>query len=371
MKKLLNFTRWLTWPTIAGLLAAFIILDKAPQFKPESSNTSLVAVNSYAPAVVAATPSVVNIYTSKVIKERPHPLLNDPFFRRLFQQNQRRQERVQRSLGSGVIISAEGLILTNNHVIDGADEILILLQDGRETLATLVGADPDTDLAVLKVSLGQLQPIALGQASNTRVGDVVLAIGNPFGFGHSVSQGIVSATGRYGLGLSTYENFIQTDAAINEGNSGGALVNAQGELLGINTANIPQAVGGSLGIGLATPVDLALSIMEDLVTYGQVIRGWLGLEARPIGSRNSTANTGLLITATSINGPADTAGLKQGDIITHINNQAIIDAHATMHAIAMMRPGQLITVTIARDQQAFNMEVELGRRPQANQAVKS
>lgn len=367
MRQLLKF---ITWPTIAGVLTAVIILDKAPQFNPPGDETTVTysapLSNSYAPAVEAASPSVVNIYTSKVVRESIHPLLNDPFLRRLFRQNGRSRERVQRSLGSGVIISNEGLILTNNHVISGADEILVLLHDGREALATLVGSDPDTDLAVLRIELKQLEAISLANSSDARVGDVVLAIGNPYGFGHSVSQGIVSATGRYGLGLSTYENFIQTDAAINQGNSGGALVDSRGRLLGINTAIYTNPGGGSMGIGLATPIDLALGIMEDLINYGQVIRGWLGLEVRPIISRDSTITNGLLVTATHLNGPGDKAGLRQGDIITHIDNKTVVDGRVTMHQIAMMRPGESISVTISRDTSNLSLKVELGTRPNQN-----
>lgn len=363
MRQVLKF---ITWPTIAGLLVAFIILDKIPQFNPDitaNQSVSPPANNSYAPAVAVASPSVVNIYTSKIVRERPHPLLSDPFFRRFFNQNRRNTERVQRSLGSGVIISAEGLVLTNNHVISGADEILVLLHDGREAIATLVGSDPDTDLAVLRIKLKNLEAISTANPSKAKVGDIVLAIGNPYGFGHSVSQGIISATGRYGLGLSTYENFIQTDAAINQGNSGGALVDSYGRLLGINTAIYTSQGGGSMGIGLATPIDLALGIMDDLVNYGQVIRGWLGLEVRPIISRDSAITNGLLVTSTYLNGPADSAGLRQGDIITHIDNRAVVDGRATMHQIAMMRPGESISITVSRDKRKLILEVELGTRP--------
>ena len=348
-------------------MAAFIILDKLPLLNSSEITTTPHPISysnlSYASDVDVASPSVVNIFTSKIIKENRHPLLIDPFFGRFYKQNSHRKDRVQRSLGSGVIISAEGLILTNNHVISGADEILVQLQDGRDVLASLVGSDQDTDIAVLQIKLDRIEAIPLGSPNSARVGDVVLAIGNPYGFGHSVSQGIVSATGRYGLGLSKYENFIQTDAAINQGNSGGALVDNRGQLLGINTAIYTTAQGGSMGIGLATPIDLALGIMEDLVNYGQVIRGWLGLEVRPILSRDTAATNGLLITVTHLNGPADNAGLRQGDIIIRINGDAVTDGRATMHQIAMMRPGESISITISRDDQELSLEVELGTRP--------
>ena len=359
-----------TWPTIAGILIAFIILDKAPQFNTQNNGSQSVnryhSNNSYALAVEAASPSVVNIYTSKIIRERPHPLINDPFFRRFFKSNRQNTERIQRSLGSGVIISAEGLILTNNHVIAGADEILVLLHDGRDAIAKLVGSDPDTDLAVLRIKLPNLEAITTTNPSKAKVGDIVLAIGNPYGFGHSVSQGIVSATGRYGLGLSTYENFIQTDAAINQGNSGGALVDSYGRLLGINTAIYTDQSGGSMGIGLATPIDLALGVMDDLVSYGQVIRGWLGLEVRPIISRESTMTNGLLVTSTYLRGPADSAGLRQGDIITQINNEDVVDGRATMQQIAMIRPGESIRITVSRDNTSLTLDIKLGTRPNKN-----
>jgi serine protease DegS len=312
---------------------------------------------------------VVNIYTTKQVQAMTHPLLNDPFFRHFFKRNNaRQQERIERSLGSGVIMGNQGFILTNHHVIDQATEILVLLHDGREALAKLVGTDPESDLAVLKIDLDNLQAIAIGDPSQAMVGDVVLAIGNPYGFGQTVTQGIISATGRYGLRLSTYENYIQTDAAINPGNSGGALVDAQGRLLGINTAIFTKS-GGSQGIGLATPSDLAIRIMTDLVEYGRAIRGWLGVEVQAISPAIAQANqldhnNGVVVTGLASNSPAAEAGMQLGDIIASINGEAVGDGHAGMNFIAATRPGDEVAVEMIRSGERFNLNVQIGSRPE-------
>ena len=328
-KQVLQF---ITWPAIAGILAAVILLQWYGPFRPgqfADRQAQAPAVASYADAVARAVPSVVNIYTSKRVPSRRHPLFDDPFFRRFFRNGDNRRERIQRSLGSGVIVSSEGLILTNRHVIAGAVEILVALHDGREGLATVVGSDVDTDLAVLHVEMQNLEPMALGNPDQARVGDVVLAIGNPYGFGHSVSQGIVSALGRYGLNLSTYEDFIQTDAAINQGNSGGALIDTQGRLLGINTAIYSQT-NKSNGIGLTIPSDLAISVMQDLRRYGKVIRGWMGLEVQQVLLAGNQSPHALRVSATYPAGPADKAGILPGDLITHIDMQAVRDGQFAM-----------------------------------------
>ena len=302
MKELLEFLRW---PVVCGLLAAIIILDHFPDLlginnANDTRSVSSQGPYSYAQAVQQAAPAVVNIHTRKTVKQKLPALYNDPILRYLLQKNIIRQkERVQNSLGSGIIINPNGYILTNNHVIKDADKILVLLQDGREALAKVIGIDRETDLAVLKIDLNELETITIGDPSQAMVGDVVLAIGNPYGFGHTVTQGIISATGRHGLELTTYENFIQTDAAINPGNSGGALVDARGRLLGISTA-IQSNSGGSQGIGLATPSDLAIRIMSDIIEYGKVIRGWLGVNVEPIPaataqSYNLPVNNGIII----------------------------------------------------------------------------
>jgi serine protease DegS len=361
-KKILKFVRW---PALCGLLAAVILLQWNGVLAPATQGIAVVSRGSYATAVERAVPSVVSIYTAR-IPSRRNPLFNDPVFRRFSS-----RERVQKSLGSGVIVSADGLILTNQHVISGADEIVVSLHDGREGLARVVGSDADTDLALLKIELENIQPIKLGKPEDARVGDVVLAIGNPFGFGHSVSQGIISALGRWGLNLSRYEDFIQTDAAINLGNSGGALVNTRGELLGINTATFSQAngastpIGGAIGIGLAIPADLAMSVIQDLLTYGKVIRGWMGIEVRVLDASTSGQPTAqqLQVTGLAPAGPAAQAGLQIMDIITHIDNQPIQSGHETMNRIAMLRPGDRVGLNVLRQGQLINLDAIVGIRP--------
>jgi serine protease DegS len=358
-----KFFQFVTWPVIAGLLLAYIVLDRMDNglIRGDSPSSSPRQA-SFSTAVDRAAPAVVNIYTSKRVVQN-HPWYQDPILRRFLGRNALREERVLRSLGSGVIMNAGGYILTNYHVIAGADEILVLLHDGRDALATLVGSDPETDLAVLKIDTDALAVIELGMPKTARVGDIVLAIGNPYGFGHSVSQGIISATGRY-VGLSTYENFIQTDAAINRGNSGGALVDANGHLLGINTAIFTER-NSALGIALATPSDLAVAIMDDIINFGEVIRGWVGLEVNTVLSPRATAG-GLRVSTTHLDGPADRAGLRQGDIITHINGSEVTDGRSTMNQIAMMRPGEKISIDVTRAGTALSFMLELGTRPKSS-----
>jgi serine protease DegS len=375
MNNLFKFFRWLSWPVLCGLLTAVIILDHLPgllnptPFLPAGDDGQApVHRNSFSDAVQRAAPTVVNIYTEKIVREKVPAIFSDPFFGKFLNPNNlREKERIQRSLGSGVIMSPQGFIITNNHVINDVDKILILLQDGREALAQVIGTDPDSDLAVLKINLENLDIISIGDPSSAMVGDIVLAIGNPYGFGQTVTQGIISATGRYGLQLSTYENYIQTDAAINPGNSGGALVDAEGNLLGINTA-IYSKTGGSHGIGLAIPATQALRIMSDLVQYGTVIRGWLGIEVRRLPraiaqANNLDLNNGVIITAIAPGGPAELSGMAIGDIITSINGQAVGDGQAGMNFIASTRPGDEVAVDIIREGQAFNINSQVGSRP--------
>lgn len=357
--------KFATWPALCGLLAALLLLQWNGMLPPLGKSISAGGRTSFATAVERAVPSVVNIYTAR-IPSRRNPLFDDPVFRRFSS-----RERVQQSLGSGVIVSGDGLVLTNRHVIAGADEILASLHDGREGLARVVGSDADTDLALLKLELENVQPIDLGDPEEMRVGDVVLAIGNPFGFGHSVSQGIISALGRWGLNLSRYEDFIQTDAAINLGNSGGALINTRGQLLGINTATFSQRTGnntpsgGAIGIGLAIPADLAMNVTRDLVTYGKVIRGWMGIEVRILLSQgNKTpAQQHLEVVTLAPGGPAAQAGVQMGDIITHINDEPIQSGRETMNQIAMLRPGDRIELRLLREGQAVNLDAVIGIRP--------
>ncbi|MEM0955333.1 MAG: trypsin-like peptidase domain-containing protein [Pseudomonadota bacterium] len=360
MRSLLQF---ITWPTIAGLLAAALILQWGQQQgSPVASELPIQDTGvTFANAVQRAIPSVVNIYTSKVLRERLPPVFEDPYYQRFLRQNNQRRERIQRALGSGVIVSDQGLILTSRHIIDGADTILVRLHDGRTSLAKVVGADVDTDLAVLQIDMPNIQAIPFGNPDHARVGDVVLAIGNPYGFGHSVSQGIISALGRYGLRLSTYEDFIQTDAAINEGNSGGALIDGEGRLLGINAATFSRSREFT-GIGLATPVDLALGVTEDIVAYGKVIRGWMGLSVQTI-FMTGTDTPSLLVTGTDPTGPAARNGIREGDIITHIGMKPVQDGRTTMNQIALLRPGDAVDIMLRRGSDDISLNVIVGSKP--------
>jgi serine protease DegS len=383
---------FLRWPVVFGLLAAIIILDYFPALlsgltpggQPAAAQASAASVTqgpySYAEAFNRAAPAVVNIYTSKTVRQKMPAVFDTPLFKRyLEQKNIRLQERIQRSLGSGVIISQEGYILTNYHVIKDADEILVRLQDDREALATVVGNHPETDLAVLKITLDGLNAIPLGNSSQAMIGDVVLAIGNAYGFGHTVTQGIISATGRYGINLNTYENYIQTDAAINPGNSGGALIDARGYLLGINTL-IFSKDGGSQGIGLAIPSDLAVGIMSDLVMYGEVIRGWLGIhvDVRPLSDQQSidsqlSVDIAMIVTSTDPGSPAAQSGLIANDIIIKINGRPVGNSRQTMEAamqfVETSRPGQKVSIDIVRDGVEFSLMAVLGARPRAQESA--
>ena len=322
---------------------------------------------SYSTAVEKAAPAVVNIYSSRVVEREEHPLMSDPFFRQFFADDLPTQQRLLSSLGSGVIVSDDGYVLTNHHVIDGADEIQVALRDGRETLAEVIGTDPESDLAVLQIDLDRLPVIHLADTEDVAVGDVAMAIGNPFGVGQTVTMGIISATGRSHLGLSAYEDFIQTDAAINPGNSGGALINAEGSLVGINTAIFSRS-GGSQGVGFAIPMRLARSILEDLVTQGRVIRGWLGIEAQEMtqdlaASFGLQAPRGVLISAVVPDGPAAQAGLRPGDVLLEVDGRPILDARAAMSDIAAIEPGATLPLTLVRSGETFTVELEVGERP--------
>jgi|TARA_E500000178_G_scaffold337452_1_gene376653 serine protease DegS len=316
---------------------------------------------SYSQAVSRAAPSVVNIYTRKVTLGRiDHPLSKHPLFGRLVT-----QARVpQTSLGSGVIMKADGIILTNHHVIADADKILTMLYDGRTAPVKLVGSDPDTDLAVLKIDLDNLQPISIGKSESAEVGDVVLAIGNPHGIGQTVTQGIISATGRAGLGLNTFENFLQTDAGISVGNSGGALVDLDGNLLGINTASI----GNTGSISFAIPSSTAIHVLNEILKHGFVIRGWLGLDAIPVTARLARQlkiplRHGLLIRAIAVNGPSDNLNLFPGDIVIEINGVSVLDPQTSMTQISKVQPGNPIKLSIWRRGATFSVTAIAGTRP--------
>ena len=327
----------------------------------------VASAGSYSEAVGRAAPAVVNIFTSGAVKQR-HPFAEDPIFRRFFS-DMLDEPRRAASLGSGVIVAPKGYVLTNNHVIEGMDEIEVLLADGKTRLkARVIGSDPETDLAVLKVDREDLPAITFGNADSVRTGDVVLAIGNPFGVGQTVTMGIVSAVGRRGLNLNTYENFIQTDASINPGNSGGALVDVAGNLIGINTA-IFSRTGGSLGIGFATPVSTARTVMEQIVAQGSVTRGYIGVHAQEVTpelaeSFKLTKATGVLITGVERNGPAEKAGVKPGDMLLAVNAKPTPDSGAMLDAVAELKPGSNATLTLRRDRKELDIQVSVSRRPQ-------
>jgi len=365
-----------------GLAMAFVVLYFYPELlgtrptvvqlkesaEPADSTPPGEHITSYSVAVNKAAPAVVNIYTTKLIRERQRRLFDDPLFRRFFNQNgDSPQARRETSLGSGVIVSSQGYILTNNHVITGADEIAVALHDGRTVPARLVGADPDSDLAVLKIDLQDLPVITLGHSRNLRVGDVVLAIGNPFGVGQTVTSGIVSALGRNSLGINTFENFIQTDAAINPGNSGGALINAYGDLIGINTAIYSES-GGSMGIGFAIPVNLARDVLIQIIEHGHVIRGWLGVKIQDISpelaeSFKLASNDGAIISNIVLNSPADKAGLDRGDIIVAVAGHKVHNVRETLEQISRHKPGQTIDITIIRNGKEITRQAHIIERP--------
>jgi Do/DeqQ family serine protease len=328
------------------------------------------APGSYADAVTRSAPAVVNIHTAKLVTERPNPLFEDPIFRRFFGEapGGTPRQRVETSLGSGVIVSPQGHVLTNNHVIESADQIRVQLADGRSADATLVGSDPETDLAVLKIDQAELPAMVLGSSDALRVGDIVLAIGNPFGVGQTVTMGIVSATGRSQLGISTFENFIQTDAAINPGNSGGALVNSEGALVGINTAIFSRS-GGSQGIGFAIPVTLANDVLEQILEHGRVVRGWLGVEIQEVTpelaeSFGLPSAAGVVVAGVLGGGPADRAGIEPGDIITEIDGEPVGDADDALARIVRLPPDRAVELNGWRQQAPASWKVEIAERPQ-------
>lgn len=381
LKRLLTYAGW---PAATGLLAALLALallwrvDSSPHHRAAELNSSDTAhfglrydrdwggPVSYAAAVRRAAPAVVNIYTSRVNRSH-NPLFNDPLIRELFNFADRpQQQQMLTILGSGVIVSEEGYILTNHHVINGADEIIVQLYDGREARATAIGAHGESDLAVLKIDLDNLTPINIGIPEQAQVGDVVLAIGNPFGVGQSVSQGIISATSRLSKTQQGFQNFLQTDAAINPGNSGGALVDVYGNLLGINTAIVGgRNSGESVGIGFAIPASIAMNALADIIEYSQAVRGYLGVAVGVLTphlarSLNLNFTSGFLIYEIDINSPAHLAGLLPGDVITRINSQMFDDGARIAAEISSAKPGDSVEIEIWRQGQPQVITVTLG-----------
>jgi serine protease DegQ len=322
---------------------------------------------SYRAAAKKAMPAVVNIYTAKRVRPSRHPFLDDPLFRRFFGDEFPNEPQRVTNLGSGVIVDRQGYILTNHHVIEAADEIQVLLADGRRAPARLVGSDPETDLAVIRIDLPDLPVIEFGHAERLAVGDVVLAIGNPFGVGQTVTMGIVSALGRSHLGINTFEDFIQTDAPINPGNSGGALVDTNGALVGINSAIFSRS-GGSLGIGFAIPETQARQVLREIVQHGAVVRGWIGVSMRDLPPEAARAqgpgqSRGILIVGVLRDGPADRAGIEAGDILTRIDGKPLADANTALRQIAQLAPGRRVTATIVRQGREKRLDIVIGRRP--------
>jgi serine protease DegQ len=327
---------------------------------------------SYHDAVQRAAPSVVNIFTSKEIRSPRHPLLNDPLFRRFFGELPDDPQRSS-SLGSGVIVTSTGYVLTNHHVVEAADEIEVALHDGKKLLAKVVGNDPETDLAVLRLDAEGLPAITFGSSDALKVGDVVLAIGNPFGVGQTVTGGIVSALGRTGLGINTFENFIQTDAAINPGNSGGALVDAGGNLVGINTAIFSRS-GGSMGIGFAIPVSTAKMVLEQIIKNGAVTRGWIGVEVQEVTtgvaeSFRLDSTRGALIAGVLRGGPADRAGVRPGDVLVEIEGKPVADPSSMLNLVAALAPGNSARMKLKRKGRDIETNVTVGRRPKPQSRV--
>jgi Do/DeqQ family serine protease len=370
---------WLLFSQIVTVLVAmwFVLVTLKPEWLHRSTQLSGVTLleapslaagsvmpGSLSAAAKVASPAVVSIATTQA-KAPSSNLQNDPWFR--FFYGEREDDSPQQGLGSGVIVSPEGYILTNNHVIEGAQEIEVTLSDSRRAIAQVIGTDPDTDLAILRIQLDRLPVIALGNSDLAQVGDRVLAIGNPFGVGQTVTSGIVSALGRNQLGINTFENFIQTDAAINPGNSGGALVDVNGSLLGINTA-IYSRSGGNMGIGFAIPVSTARHVLEGILRDGQVTRGWVGIEPTTLTPELAEtfglkASEGVVVTGVLQNGPAAHAGLRPGDLLQKVAGQPVRNVGELLTQIAALAPGKAVKLELMRRQQALTLEVTPGQRP--------
>ena len=356
---------WLSWrnaPTSGGITIKEVV-----------SPVSGTQITSLSAASKKAIPSVVNVFTSKEVRQIPNPHINDPAFKQFYGKPEDTRPQRVNNLGSGVIVSADGYILTNHHVVEAADEIQVALHDGRTVMARVVGSDPETDLAVLKVNLTGLPAISFGQSDKANVGDIVLAIGDPFGVGQTVTMGIISALGRTHLGINTFENFIQTDAAINPGNSGGPLVDANGNMIGINSA-IYTRTGGSQGIGFAIPVSLVVQVMDQIIKHGSVIRGWMGVEVQDMTPELAESfklkdTNGALIAGILKGGPADRAGIRPGDILVGVNDKSISDSSGLLNLIAMLVPGQTAQIKLLRNDKSMLAAVRVDTRPRIQQPV--
>ena len=339
-----------------------VVTVKEPSAAPAVRETS-----SYSEAALKAMPAVVNIFTSQDVKRQRHPLQDDPVFRYFFGDPSDPALQRREGLGSGVIVSDTGYILTNHHVIEAVDQIEVALADSRKVSARIVGADPETDLAVLKIEVQDAPSITFAQSDRLKVGDVVLAIGNPFGVGQTVTLGIVSGLGRSHLGIATFENFIQTDAAINPGNSGGALVDTRGNLVGINTAILSQT-GAAAGISYAIPVSIARQVMEQIIQKGSVTRGWVGVGVQDINKELAESlkldrTSGVLISQVERGGPADRAGVKLGDVLVAVNDAPVADSIGMLNLIAALSPGSRARLRLMRERGAIDVTVTVGRRP--------
>jgi len=379
---------WLVFSQAAtvALAVLFVVSTLRPDLLPWSGRggNSVVTVreaategggvrgaSGYGDAARKAMPAVVNVFTSKEVKLSNHPLMNDPVFKFFFGDRFDSEPQRTSSLGSGVIVSPEGYVLTNHHVVEAADDIEVALADGRTAKAVIVGSDPESDLAVVKIDLRNLPAITFGRSEQAKVGDVVLAIGNPLGVGQTVTMGIVSALGRTGLGINTFENFIQTDAAINQGNSGGALVDAGGNLIGINTA-ILSRTGGNIGIGFAIPVSLARQVMEQIVQTGSVTRGWIGVEVQDLtpelaDSFKLPSPKGALIAGVIPGSPAEKGGVRRGDVLVAVEGKPVADASVMLNLIAALEPGKPAALTVMRNQTAVQLQLSVGKRPKLTQ----
>lgn len=361
-KNIYSFVKIHSWQILTGILLALLILEL------KNTQISSSMQDGFSNAANKSIPSVVNIYTLRIKERNKNTNKESRLSKFQFTNDDKnRKSKINRSLGSGVIVSNDGYILTNYHVIKNADRIEVMLLDGRQKLAKVIGKDEPTDIAVLKIDLGNLKPISFADPNSVEIGNIVLAIGNPYGIGQTVSQGIVSATGRYGLNINMYEKYIQTDAAINSGNSGGALINIHGDLIGINSGFYSKT-GGSNGIGFAIPTDIANYVFKNIIKNGKVIRGWIGViaeEITPSLSKAFNLNTifGLYITGVKESSPAENSGLKPGDIITHINHKPITNGNQSMHKIAELKPGTEIITSIISQGVRRNVNIEVGIRP--------